>query len=124
MAKKKSKATKRSASRKPSAAAAKPKKVSWIAKGYPVLSPMTALSPIATMDAAEATLALRRIIKEKFAQQPPLSALLKEWQPKLKADGDALALASHFRRLALASAMLDGMRKATAKLPGPKERSK
>ena len=44
MAKKKSKATKRPAGR---AAAAKPKKVSWLAKGYPVLSPMTVLDQCA-----------------------------------------------------------------------------
>src|SRR5258705_14012415 len=47
MAKKKSKATKRSASRKPSPTAAKQKKVSWLAKGYPVLSSVTALNDCA-----------------------------------------------------------------------------
>ena len=47
MAKKKSKATKRSASRKPAPAAAKPKKVSWLAKGYPVLSSVTVLDQCA-----------------------------------------------------------------------------
>jgi PhnB protein len=44
MAKKKSKTVKRSAGR---AAAAKPKKVSWRAKGYPVLSPVTVLDQCA-----------------------------------------------------------------------------
>ena len=44
MAKKKSKTAKRSAGR---AAAAKPKKVSWLAKGYPVLCPMTVLDQCA-----------------------------------------------------------------------------
>ena len=40
MAKRKSKATKRSATRKASPAAGKRKKVSWLAKGYPVMSPI------------------------------------------------------------------------------------
>ena len=44
MAKKKSKVAKRSAGR---AAAAKPKKVSWLAKGYPVLSSITVLDQCA-----------------------------------------------------------------------------
>lgn len=43
MAKKKSKVMKRSASRKPAAKAGKPQKVSWLAKGYPVLSSVTVL---------------------------------------------------------------------------------
>ena len=47
MAKKKSKVTKRSASRKPAARAAKPQKVSWLAKGYPVLSSVTVLDQCA-----------------------------------------------------------------------------
>jgi len=47
MAKKKSKATKRSATRKASPAAGKPKKVSWLAKGYPVLSPISVLDDCA-----------------------------------------------------------------------------
>jgi PhnB protein len=38
---KKSKAAKRSATRKASPAAGKQKKVSWLAKGYPVMSPIT-----------------------------------------------------------------------------------
>jgi PhnB protein len=47
MAKKKSKATKRSVSRKPAATASKPQKVSWLAKGYPVLSSVTVLNDCA-----------------------------------------------------------------------------
>jgi PhnB protein len=47
MAKKKSKVTKRSASRKPAARAAKPQKVAWLAKGYPVLSSVTVLDQCA-----------------------------------------------------------------------------
>ena len=46
MAKKKSKAAKRSG-RKPTAAAGKQKKVSWLAKGYPVLSSVTVLDQCA-----------------------------------------------------------------------------
>ena len=47
MAKKKSKATKRSATRKTSRPAGKQKKVSWLAKGYPVLSSITVLDDCA-----------------------------------------------------------------------------
>jgi PhnB protein len=47
MAKKKSKATGRSASRKSSRVAGKQKKVSWLAKGYPVLSSVTVLDDCA-----------------------------------------------------------------------------
>lgn len=47
MAKKKSKAATRSAGRKPTAAASKQKKVSWLAKGYPVLSSVTVLDQCA-----------------------------------------------------------------------------
>jgi len=47
MAKKKSKAATRSAGRKPTAAASKQKKVSWLAKGYPVLSSITVLDQCA-----------------------------------------------------------------------------
>ena len=47
MAKKKSKPAKRSAGRKPAAAASKQKKVSWLAKGYPVLSSVTVLDQCA-----------------------------------------------------------------------------
>ena len=47
MAKKKSKAAKRSAGRKPTAAASKQKKVSWLAKGYPLLSSVTVLEQCA-----------------------------------------------------------------------------
>jgi PhnB protein len=43
MAKKKGKTNRRSASRKSSRVAAKQKKVSWLAKGYPVLSSVTVL---------------------------------------------------------------------------------
>ena len=47
MAKTKSKATARSSSRKASRAAGKQKKVSWLAKGYPVLSSVTVLDDCA-----------------------------------------------------------------------------
>jgi PhnB protein len=47
MAKSKSKATGRSASRKAKRVTAKPKKVSWLAKGYPVLSSVTVLDDCA-----------------------------------------------------------------------------
>jgi PhnB protein len=47
MAKKKSKPAKRSAGRKPAAAASKQNKVSWLAKGYPVLSSITVLDQCA-----------------------------------------------------------------------------
>jgi PhnB protein len=47
MAKRKSKATKRSAARKISRPAGKQKKVSWLAKGYPVLSSITVLDDCA-----------------------------------------------------------------------------
>ena len=43
MAKKKTKVTKRPAGRKPSRSAGTQKKVSWLAKGYPVLSSVTVL---------------------------------------------------------------------------------
>ena len=43
MAKKKNRVTKRAASRKPARAAGQQKKVSWLAKGYPVLSSVTVL---------------------------------------------------------------------------------
>jgi PhnB protein len=47
MAKRKSKMTVRSAARKASRAAGKQKKVSWLAKGYPVMSPITVLDDCA-----------------------------------------------------------------------------
>ena len=47
MAKRKSKMTGRSAARKTSRAAGKQKKVSWLAKGYPVLSSVTVLDDCA-----------------------------------------------------------------------------
>lgn len=47
MAKRKSKATKRSAARKTSPPAGKQQKVSWLAKGYPVLSSITVLDDCA-----------------------------------------------------------------------------
>ena len=47
MAKRKSKATKRSAARKTSSPGGKQRKVSWLAKGYPVLSSITVLDDCA-----------------------------------------------------------------------------
>jgi hypothetical protein len=81
---------------------------------------VTALQPLVDAPVAQFAELLRRIQRERLGSHAPIVALLREWAPKVKSEGDARALVNHFRRLALTSAVLDGMRVASARLPESK----
>ncbi len=61
---------------------------------------------------------LRQIADGRFQSQPALANLLVRHGSKLRTDSDVAALALHFRRLALTSALIGAIRRGSDRIVG------
>ena len=67
---------------------------------------------------SEAAQRLRQLAANRFTGAPALSSLLVRWAAKLKAEADVPLLIAHFERLAVTSAIVSGVRRASESLKG------
>ncbi len=61
---------------------------------------------------------VRQLAKDRYAEHLALASLLKRWATRLKTDADAPLLAAHFERLALSSALISALHRASDQLRG------
>lgn len=67
--------------------------------------------------ASEATTRIKQLATARFAQQPAMASLLVRWAGRLKTDVDVPLLLGHFERLAMVSAAMSALRRASERLP-------
>lgn len=75
------------------------------------------LRDLAGARVSEASTRLKSLASNRFAGQPALASLLVRWASRLKAEVDVPLLVSHLERLAMASALVPALRRASERLP-------
>lgn len=79
---------------------------------------VSALKGLSGMRVGEASTRLRQIAGGRFAAQPVLARLLVRWAGLLRTEADVGALAGHFRRLAITSALIGALRRGGDRVVG------
>ena len=67
--------------------------------------------------ASEAKDRLKQLATSRFAGAPAMASLLVRWAGRLKGDVDVPLLLGHFERIAMVSAALSALRRASDRLP-------
>jgi|APLak6261666879_1056058.scaffolds.fasta_scaffold01162_3 hypothetical protein len=67
---------------------------------------------------SEASQRLKHLAANRFSGTPALASLLVRWSAKLKAEADVPLLIAHFERLAVTSAIIGAVRRASDSLKG------
>jgi hypothetical protein len=65
----------------------------------------------------EAAARLKQLAANRFAGQPALASLLVRWAQRLRSEADLPLLLIHLEQLALTSAIIGALRRATERLP-------
>ena len=65
----------------------------------------------------EAAARLKHLAANRFSSQPALARLLVQWAGKVKTEADVPLLKNHLFRLAMASAVLNALRRGAERLP-------
>jgi hypothetical protein len=78
---------------------------------------VTGLRELTGVRATEAKERIKQLATARFAQQPAMANLLVRWAGRLKSDVDVPLLLAHFERIALVSASLSALRRASERLP-------
>ncbi len=67
---------------------------------------------------SEASQRLKSLAANRFSGTPALASLLVRWAAKLKVEADVPLLIAHFERLAVTSAIVSAVRRASESLKG------
>ena len=67
---------------------------------------------------SEASQRLKSLAANRFSGTPALASLLARWAAKLKVEADVPLLIAHFERLAVTSAIVSAVRRASESLKG------
>jgi hypothetical protein len=78
---------------------------------------VSSLRELQGVRASEARDRIKQLATARFAQQPAMANVLVRWAGKLKSDVDVPLLIGHFERIAMVSACLSALRRASDRLP-------
>lgn len=67
---------------------------------------------------SEAAQRLKQLAANRFSGTPALASLLVRWAAKMKAEADVPLLIAHFERVAITSAIVSAIRRASDSLKG------